>query len=100
MRADNDAFLSSLARLFSRASSSSSASVYVSFKRLTLPGGTSPTCLARLAVGSSKVSTIVAQANIPKFTDAYMNICKVHMTALKRKEKIKKKKTKAAAAEV
>ncbi|KAI9090491.1 signal recognition particle 14-like protein [Phlyctochytrium arcticum] len=101
----NDAFLSQLTKLYQN--SKEKGTVYVTFKRyshdkrkdaakLNDPDTEFP-CLVRAVSGSSKVSTLVQPSDTDRFHDAYTNVMVLHVTSLKKKERIKKvKKAKIA----
>ncbi|KAJ3092892.1 hypothetical protein HK102_000868 [Quaeritorhiza haematococci] len=56
-------------------------------------------CLVRSVMGKSKISTLVQPNDTDRFHEAYTNIIKMHMDALKKKERPKKaKKAKKIAA--
>ena len=53
--------------------------------------------LYRAVCGKSKISALVAPADLAKFNQAYLGIVRAQMTTLKKKEKAKKPRAKKAA---
>ncbi|TPX31454.1 hypothetical protein SmJEL517_g05179 [Synchytrium microbalum] len=109
MKLDKDSFLTRLGKLFE--ANKTTGTVWLTFKRLTYakkketinppadvledPEIEFP-CIIRATNGKIKISTLVMAGDLDKFHDALTNLCKVHMDALKKKERVKKpKKTKA-----
>ncbi|XP_041969150.1 signal recognition particle 14 kDa protein [Aricia agestis] len=98
---ENEEFLSELSKLFQKARSS--GSVTMTMKRYDgrtkpMPRDGAPLiknpeykCLLRAQSGSKKISTVVEQRDVEKFTTAYSNLLKTSVNGLKRLKKPKKK---------
>ncbi|CAH0728422.1 unnamed protein product, partial [Brenthis ino] len=98
---ENDEFLMELSKLFQKARVS--GSVTMTMKRYD--GRTKPVprdgtpvvknpeykCLVRAQSSSRKISTVIEQRDVEKFTDAYSNLLKTSVNGLKRLKKPKKK---------
>ncbi|TPX48975.1 hypothetical protein SeMB42_g00959 [Synchytrium endobioticum] len=118
-RLSNDAFLTQLGKLFE--GTKANGTVWITFKRLTwktkaeriaetetssegqLAGATTETddnkeysCMVRATNGKTKLATVIQPADVEKFHDELTNLCRVHMDALKKRERIKKPKKKKA----
>ncbi|KAJ0173712.1 hypothetical protein K1T71_010861 [Dendrolimus kikuchii] len=97
----NDEFLTELTKLFQKARSA--GSVTMTMKRYD--GRTKPEprdgrpavknpkykCLIRAQSKSKKISTVVEQMDVEKFSTAYCNLLKMSVNGLKRLKKPKKK---------
>ncbi|XP_046971191.1 signal recognition particle 14 kDa protein [Vanessa atalanta] len=97
----NDEFLMELSKLFQKARAS--GSVTMTMKRYD--GRTKPEprdgtpvvknpefkCLVRAQSRSKKISTVIEQRDVEKFTTAYSNLLKTSVNGLKRLKKPKKK---------
>ncbi|CAG9565356.1 unnamed protein product [Danaus chrysippus] len=97
----NDEFLIELSKLFQKARASGSISMTMKrYDGRTKPisrDGTPPVkdpqykCLVRAQSGSKKISTVIEQRDVEKFTMAYSNLLKTSVNGLKRLKKPKKK---------
>ncbi|XP_023940007.1 signal recognition particle 14 kDa protein [Bicyclus anynana] len=97
----NEEFLTELSKLFQKARTS--GSVTMTMKRYD--GRTKPhprdgtpavkdpeyKCLVRAQSRSKKISTVIEQGDVEKFTMAYSNLLKTSVNGLKRLKKPKKK---------
>ncbi|KAK9711636.1 RNA-binding signal recognition particle subunit srp14 [Basidiobolus ranarum] len=106
MLVDNNSFLTQVTRFFEK--SKTSGTVYLNMKRfdheakkkgstIEVTEETEYSTLVRASCGNAKISTLVQPNDFEKFLDAYGNIMKVQMDALKKKERKKVKKTKPTA---
>ncbi|XP_049877498.1 signal recognition particle 14 kDa protein [Pectinophora gossypiella] len=98
---NNDEFLAELTKLFQKARAA--GSVTMTMKRYD--GRTKPQprdgtpavknpeykCLIRAQSSSKKISTVVEQNNVERFSTAYSNLLKTSVNGLKRLKKPKKK---------
>jgi signal recognition particle subunit SRP14 len=94
MLLQNSAFLSQLELLFSK--SKEKGTVYITMKRFAHKQAhtedTEYACLLRATFGKSKISTRIEPQDWERFNTDYMNICRMHMDSLKKKERKKKNK--------
>ncbi|OWR53815.1 signal recognition particle 14 kDa protein [Danaus plexippus] len=97
----NDEFLIELSKLFQKARASGSISMTMKrYDGRTKPVSRDGTpaikdpqykCLVRAQSGSKKISTVIEQRDVEKFTMAYSNLLKTSVNGLKRLKKPKKK---------
>lgn len=106
---ENDSFLNELTGLYLK--SKSSGTVALTMKRYdgrnkptprkgrpTPPEPSEYKCLIRATLGNKKISTVIHQKDVNKFSLAYANVLKANMDGLKKKAKggaKSKSKTKA-----